>query len=417
MTSGLFREQVRAHAETAWLGRIVLIRPLSFAFLTFCALGIAAALLAFFVVGEYTRKARVSGVLAPAQGVVKIVAQQSGIVESLRAREGEVVAKGAPLLVIGDGRADRSREDIGSAIGARLLERQRALANQRTFTTIASASEITALEHRRAGLDRELAQLDAEMQAQAGRVGLSHEGVARAESLATRGFLSAAALDRERDAALEQASRLESLRRSRMALAREREAVELERDTARARAHAQLAAIDLQRAAIDQERVERELQYRASIVAPTSGTVATVLVEPGQMVVPGTPLATIIPREAQLEAHLFSPSRSIGFVRAGQEVLLRYLAYPYQKFGSHRARVLAVSRNPMLPGELGFTPPDGTREPLYRIKAELPAQSVLAYGQPEPLQAGMQVEADILLDRRRLIEWVFEPLLSLAGRT
>ena len=29
----------------------------------------------------------------------------------------------------------------------------------------------------------------------------------------------------------------------------------------------------------------------------------------------------------------------------------------------------------------------------------------------------MQVEADLLLDRRRLVEWVFEPLLSLAGRT
>jgi membrane fusion protein len=28
----------------------------------------------------------------------------------------------------------------------------------------------------------------------------------------------------------------------------------------------------------------------------------------------------------------------------------------------------------------------------------------------------MEVQADVLLDRRRLIEWVFEPLLSLAGR-
>jgi hypothetical protein len=26
------------------------------------------------------------------------------------------------------------------------------------------------------------------------------------------------------------------------------------------------------------------------------------------------------------------------------------------------------------------------------------------------------VDADILLDRRRLIEWVFEPLIGLAGR-
>jgi membrane fusion protein len=135
------------------------------------------------------------------------------------------------------------------------------------------------------------------------------------------------------------------------------------------------------------------------------------------MVTAGTPLATIIPSDATLEGHLYSPSRSIGFVHEGQQVLLRYLAYPHQKFGMHRASVTAVSRNPMPPGELGFTPIDGSREPVYRIKVALEAQAIRAYGRLEPLQPGMQVEADILLDRRRLVEWVFEPLLSLAGRT
>ena len=157
-------------------------------------------------------------------------------------------------------------------------------------------------------------------------------------------------------------------------------------------------------------------KFRVAIIAPARGLIATVLVEPGQMVTAGTPLATLIPADAELEAHLFSPSRSIGFVREGQDVLLRYLAYPYQKFGQQRASVVAISRNPMLAAELGFTPIDGTREPLYRIKAALEAQAVRAYGRLEPLQPGMQVEADILLDRRRLIEWIFEPLLSLAGR-
>ena len=78
--------------------------------------------------------------------------------------------------------------------------------------------------------------------------------------------------------------------------------------------------------------------------------------------------------------------------------------------------LLAISRSAVTPGELGFAPADGSREPLYRIKVDLPAQTIDAYGRPEPLKVGMQVEADILLDRRRLIEWIFEPLLSLSGR-
>ena len=84
--------------------------------------------------------------------------------------------------------------------------------------------------------------------------------------------------------------------------------------------------------------------------------------------------------------------------------------------GSHEANVIAVAPSALPPADLGFLPPDGSREPLYRIKARLPVQTISAYGRAEPLQAGMQVEADIRLDRRRLIEWIFEPVLQLKGR-
>jgi membrane fusion protein len=98
-------------------------------------------------------------------------------------------------------------------------------------------------------------------------------------------------------------------------------------------------------------------------------------------------------------------------------VRVRFPAFPYQKFGSQRARVVSVSRSAVAPSEPGFAPPDGGREPLYRIRVALEAQAVSAYGHAEPLQAGMLAEADVLVDRRRVIEWVLEPLYSLAGRT
>ena len=55
-------------------------------------------------------------------------------------------------------------------------------------------------------------------------------------------------------------------------------------------------------------------------------------------------------------------------------------------------------------------------EPMYRITVALALPHVMAYGRPQPLAAGMQLEADVLLERRRLVEWLFEPLLGLAGR-
>ena len=41
---------------------------------------------------------------------------------------------------------------------------------------------------------------------------------------------------------------------------------------------------------------------------------------------------------------------------------------------------------------------------------------MLAYGRPEPLRPGMLLEADILGERRKLHEWLLEPLYSLRGR-
>jgi len=413
----LFRKETQDARANAWLGKVLLTRPLSFALLTTASLVMVAAVGAFFVLGEYTRKARVTGVIAPVHGLVRIVAPQSGVVQNLEIAEGQQVTTGMAIVTLVDSRvAFEGHEGAGSSIAARLADRFHALVVQRDHVLAAMRAEQSMISRRRTALDREVALLEGELASQAKRAALARHSLERALDLSSSGFLSGAALDRERDAALDQESRVEAMRRARMAIVRDADSADLDAQSAFSRAQAQVASIDGQLAALEQERVERQLQYRATIVAPTSGSIATILVEPGQSITAGTIVATLIPRADALEAQLFAPSRSIGFVRTGQDVLLRFLAFPHQKFGMHQARITGISRNPMTPVELGFTPADGSREPLYRIKAELGAQSIEAYGKQEPLQVGMQVEADIRLDRRRLIEWIFEPLLSLSGR-
>lgn len=55
-------------------------------------------------------------------------------------------------------------------------------------------------------------------------------------------------------------------------------------------------------------------------------------------------------------------------------------------------------------------------EGVYRITVQLASQSAHVYGKPQALQAGMQLEADVLQDTRRIIEWMFESVLSLKGK-
>ena len=160
---------------------------------------------------------------------------------------------------------------------------------------------------------------------------------------------------------------------------------------------------------------ESEAQRRVVVRAPHDGVLTAVVAEPGQAVSPATALASVVPGDSALLAHLYAPSSAIGFVRPDQPVLLRYQAFPYQKFGHHHGRVLQVSRTPLHAGEMaGGASADG--EPMYRITVALDRQTVPAYGSEQPLAAGMQLDADVLLDRRRLIEWIFEPVLSVTGR-
>ena len=416
MAKPAFREEVGREQARSSMGSIVLIRPLSFALLTAAALSLAAVVFAYLVLAEYAKKAPLAGTLVPASGAIRVVAQQAGLVRDRRVREGEKVAAGEALLRLVDARATPGDGLVGSATVALAARRIAQVRLQRDETRAASRAEQAAIAGRIAGLEAELLELGGEIEAVASRETLSRRSLARLEELGRRGFSSPAQHQQKEEEALDLRSRRHASARARLALEREIAGLRGAAAEARARSLAQLSALDGQVAALDQERIERRAQAEAVVNAPAAGTVAAILVEPGQVVASGATLLTLLPEGSPLQAHLFAPSRSVGFIRAGQEVLLRYPAFPFQKFGSHRARVLSVSRTAIAPAELGFAPSDGSREPLYRVKVALDAQTVAAYGRAEPLQAGMQVEADVLLDRRRLIEWVFEPVFSLAGR-
>jgi membrane fusion protein len=183
---------------------------------------------------------------------------------------------------------------------------------------------------------------------------------------------------------------------------------------------ARLAEIDRNIATLEQELAETEARRRIILAAPHEGTVTAIQAEPGGRADTTFPLLSIVPLGSKLEAQLFSPSRAIGFVRTGQRVLLRYQAFPYQKFGHYEGIVASVSRSAVSPGELtqqlaNLASLYGQNEAVYRITVSLASQTVKAYGEAIPLQPGMQLEAAVLIESRPLIEWVFDPLFTVTG--
>lgn len=66
---GLFRHAVLKNRQRGWLGSIDLARPVPLDLLTVFVVATALAVASYLVLGECTRKARISGDLVPDQGV------------------------------------------------------------------------------------------------------------------------------------------------------------------------------------------------------------------------------------------------------------------------------------------------------------------------------------------------------------
>jgi membrane fusion protein len=167
-------------------------------------------------------------------------------------------------------------------------------------------------------------------------------------------------------------------------------------------------------AGLDQQRTQTEAQSTYVVTATVAGRIVALPVQRGQTVAPGASLAVVTPQGSTLEAELYAPSRAAGFVREGQEVRLLYQAFPHQKFGTGQGVVTSVSRTVLAPAEIAI-PGLQVQEPVFRVRVKLARDSVAAYGETVPLQPGMLLSADVVIDRRSLLEWLLDPLYA-AGR-
>ncbi|MDC8772163.1 HlyD family secretion protein [Roseateles albus] len=414
----LFRPEAIQGQQQAWLGSIQLLRPLSLKVLSLTAVTAVVAVAIFLSQAEYTRKARVSGYLLPDRGVLRVSSAQAATVLAREVSEGQSVKAGDVLFVLSLDSANQSAEAIAKNLTAGQQSLQMSAEHQRQL----AHTQQQTLTLRSKGIERELSLLKAEAGLQQERQALADAALARLEQLSREQFISAAQVQAKREEVLGLRAQGQALERQRETLLREQAATLAEAQQLPLKEQVLQGVIERDSAELNRLGLETEGKRRLVLRAPSDGVVATLQAEPGQSVNAGAVLASVLPAQAQMLAQLYAPSSAVGFVRPQQAVNLRYQAFPYQKFGSQSGRVLQVSRTPLTPAELALLnlpaalSQGAQSEPLYRITVGLDRQTVTAYGQEQALSAGMQLEADVLLERRRLIEWIFEPLLSLARR-
>lgn len=411
----MFRAEAIEAVSTRSLGTVLLTQGTSFKFMTALLFLMALAIVIFLFNFSTTRKTHCQGIVTPNGGVIRVISSNNGTVKERRVREGQFVRAGEIMFILShdfDGAAAGSPQRTISLL---LADQRKSLEAEMEFAQQQSSQRINASKIRTRDLSEELSRMSQQVSLQERRVSIAEESVERYSVLTRAQYVSSAAVQDKLADLLDQRQRLAELQRQIRVTKREHDSAKAETDDLIIQAVRNLKTMERATSSLAQQLTESEARRQTIVRAPQDGTVAAITVSPGQPATANRHLATLLPSGAALEVELYVPSRSVGFVRPGMTVLLRYQAYPHQKFGHHLGDITQVADTSLNPHELGVGFSAGA-EPLYRIRVRPRSDWVVAYGQRLPLKSGMLVDTSILLEKRRLYEWLLEPLLSVTGR-
>ncbi|MBL8519947.1 MAG: HlyD family efflux transporter periplasmic adaptor subunit [Betaproteobacteria bacterium] len=414
MTRKLFRQEAIDAQREKFLGEATIARPLPLWILTALAAGCAALMIAVAVWGQYTRRERVEGFLQLDAGAARVTFAESGRVAELLVKEGQVVQQGDPMVRLALDKSTAGSASTSAIVTGELSQRKDSLAKEQSQLKELAEQQLQQAKKRVSALESEIKQLDGEARLQQQRVTSAQEQAQRFKQLAAEKFVSDIVARQKADEATDQELKLQALKRQRATLDRELSAAKSDEPSLALKARNEAEKVARQISEVQQNLAQEDARRESVIRAPTTGVVTNIAVAMGQSVASDAPFATILPSGAMLQAEVLVPTRAIGFVTKGKELTLRYDAFPYERFGQYRAVITDVSQTVWAPGEkIG---PLVIKEPAYRIVAKLDQQSVRAVDSEVPLRPGMLFNADILLEKRSILEWVFEPVLQLKGR-
>lgn len=427
--SSLFRPEVIESEVNQWLGAVRLAQPISIWLIVTIAALLSAGLISLISFGNVTRKAHVAGITVPAAGSLTIAAPVPATLKNSLVKEGQKVAKGQVLFELSTEHMG-SKGELSVLIGAQLSIRQHTLDAERRARSDQYKEKKQSLSDRQSGLRAERAQLEQEIKLAEYREQLAVANVEKFKVLEKSGYVSSSQSQQKEEELIDVRSKLVSLKRAKAQLDTGLIALRSEANDLESGYASEMAQLDLSAATLRQEIAENEGRTNLFVVSPQGGTISTITYTAGQSVSAGQIIATLIPdsggshTSSGMEAHLFVPSRSVGFIEVGQQVNIRYDAFSFEKFGLQKGKVKAVSMTPFAPAELPSSlastvlgsaqraQGNTTSEGLYRVKVELERQTISVYGREQKLKPGMTLEADIAQDHRKIWEWIIDPILA-----
>lgn len=132
-------------------------------------------------------------------------------------------------------------------------------------------------------------------------------------------------------------------------------------------------------------------KYQYVLTAPVNGTISfNSFLQENQTVKSGQTLFYVVPNNTAYLGQMYVSQFNFGKIHKGEEVLVKFLGYPFQEYGSVEGRIAAVSTVP--------------RDSNYLVKVSLPEGLTTNYGKELAYRNGMSGSGEIITANKRLIE-------------
>jgi hemolysin D len=169
----------------------------------------------------------------------------------------------------------------------------------------------------------------------------------------------------------------------------------------------------------------REHAALQTLTAPVDGTVQQLAVHTvGGVVTPAQQLMVIVPADSHLEIEAMVPNRDVGFVHAGEAAAIKIDTFNFTRYGLLHGKVLTVSRDAIArdrpqekteetpgAGAVGDSSEPKGQELVYAARVSLEQTQMQIDGKPVALSPGMAVTVEIKTGSRRVIDYLLSPLL------
>ena len=365
-------------------------------------------LLVFAIVFNFSETTLARGVLIPAQGDVEVRARESGTLVDFAVRPGQYVKENDPLFTVS--------QDYGGKQGSVVqFDRQQMEAEKKRSEQRIQAIEDSIASYRK-NLAQQLALTDKQIAVSRDKVKKlrallknSTDTYEAWKSVSGKGYVSRVDLDKSHNDVLNAQLNL-TLEESTI-LELEARKTSLTDST-----QSQIDSLSEEQLYVKNRisEIERNLSSRGSstmaMLAPSDGYVVAINFPPGRAITQNSEVVVVIRKNtaATMEGYLYVPATGVGRVAKGDKVKLRFDSWPVDKYGSVETtlsdfyEVNIDAHSALIPLQEG--------QNYYLAKVRVPSWFTDPDKKKRMLMGGMTVNADIVIDRKPLINLLIAPL-------